>query len=237
MTPADREEALQRREANAALLMAKLEKDRQELEAEITASAAANKAASAITKALHSDAAKKAKALEAECAQWEAKLARLKSDVSKATPVAPDPGPARAEEEIERDKAAIAAAKSQLAIDCGAHDVEKAIFEKSSAETQARLKTEAHTLAELRSKLATIRGEIEGNVKAREAEVRKKEAAIEAERAKLQEGADALMRAEAQQSEERAKLGAQMASIAAKEVMLDERSRQLQERLKNFVKA
>jgi hypothetical protein len=45
------------------------------------------------------------------------------------------------------------------------------------------------------------------------------------------------MRAEAQQSEERAKLGAQMASIAAKEVMLEERSRQLQERLKNFVKA
>ena len=84
MTPAEREEALQRREANAALLMAKLEKDRQALESEISASAAASKAASAITKALQADAVKKAKNLEAECVQWEAKLARLKSEVARA---------------------------------------------------------------------------------------------------------------------------------------------------------
>ena len=74
-------------------------------------------------------------------------------------------------------------------------------------------------------------------MKVREAEVRKKETSIEAERTKLQERADALMRAEAQQSEERAKMEAQMASLAAKEVMFEERSRQLQERLKNFAKA
>ena len=72
MTPAEREEALERREANAALLMAKLEKDRVALEADIAASAAASKAASAITRALHSDALKKAKEVEGECAKWEA---------------------------------------------------------------------------------------------------------------------------------------------------------------------
>ena len=54
-----------------ALWWPKLEKDRQALEAEITASAAASKAAAAITKALQSDAMKKVKNLEAECAQWE----------------------------------------------------------------------------------------------------------------------------------------------------------------------
>jgi hypothetical protein len=45
------------------------------------------------------------------------------------------------------------------------------------------------------------------------------------------------MRAEKQQSEQRAKLESQVAALAAKEVMYEERSRQLQERLKNFAKA
>ena len=44
------------------------------------------------------------------------------------------------------------------------------------------------------------------------------------------------MRDEAQQHELRAKLEAQVASLAAKEVMFEERSRQLQERLKNFAR-
>jgi len=163
MTPAEREEALQRREANAALLMAKLEKDRQALESEISASAAASKAASAITKALQSDAAKKAKNLEAECVQWEAKLSRLKSDVAKATPVVPVLS--RSEEEITKDKAEIAAAKAQFAIDRSALDAERAAFEKDSSAIQAKNKTETQALAELRARLVSIRSEIEGNVK------------------------------------------------------------------------
>ena len=39
-----------------------------------------------------------------------------------------------------------------------------------------------------------------------------------------------------QQHELRAKLEAQVAAVAAKEVMFEERSRQLQERLKNFAR-
>jgi hypothetical protein len=45
------------------------------------------------------------------------------------------------------------------------------------------------------------------------------------------------MRAEAQISEQRAKLEAQIAALAAKEVMFEERHRQLQENMKHFVKA
>jgi hypothetical protein len=45
------------------------------------------------------------------------------------------------------------------------------------------------------------------------------------------------MRAEAQQAEQRAKLEAHVAALASKEVMYEERNRQLQERLKNFAKA
>ena len=114
---------------------------------------------------------------------------------------------------------------------------ERASFERETKETQAKLKAEAQSLAELRAKLVSVRNEIEGGVKAREAEVRKREAAIEAERTKLQAGVDSLMRAEAQQHEHRAKMEAQVAALAAKEVMFEERNRQLQERLKNFAKA
>jgi hypothetical protein len=74
-------------------------------------------------------------------------------------------------------------------------------------------------------------------VKAREVEVKKKEISLEAERTKLQAGVDSLMRAETQQAEQRSKMEAQLAALAAKEVMYEERSRQLQERLKNFAKA
>jgi uncharacterized protein YlxW (UPF0749 family) len=74
-------------------------------------------------------------------------------------------------------------------------------------------------------------------VKIREAEVRKKEIAVEADRTKLQAGIDSLMRAEAQHAEQRTKLESQLASFAAKEVMFEERSRQLQERMKNFAKS
>lgn len=236
MTPDEREEALERREANAALLMAKLEKDRVALEADIAASAAASKAASAITRALHSDALKKAKEVEGECAKWEAKLARLKLEASKMEAVISS-NPARSEQEIEREKAALAAARIQHEADRVVLDADKAAFLRESTEARAKLKAEAQALADLRTKLVAIRGEIEGGVKLREAEVRKKEALIEAERAKLQASADALVRAEAEQSEERAKLEAQIASLAAKEVMFEERHRQLQERLKNFAKA
>jgi chromosome segregation ATPase len=229
MTPAEREEALERREANAALLTAKLEKDRAALEAEINASAAAARAASAINRALQSDAAKKVKALEDEAAQWEAKIARLKSEVGKLE-LASGAASRKSDEELARETAAIAAARTQL-------DGDRAAFDKEVAETRARLKSEAQALAELRAKLVTIRNEIEGNVKLREAEVRKKEALIESERVRLQEAADAIARAESDQSEQRAKLEAQLAALAAKEVMFEERSRQLQERLKNFAKA
>jgi hypothetical protein len=145
--------------------------------------------------------------------------------------------PARSEQEIEREKAALAAARIQHEADRVVLDADKAAFLRESAEARAKLKAEAQALADLRTKLVAIRGEIEGGVKLREAEVRKKEALIEAERAKLQASADALVRAEAEQSEERAKLEAQIASLAAKEVMFEERHRQLQERLKNFAKA
>jgi Skp family chaperone for outer membrane proteins len=88
----------------------------------------------------------------------------------------------------------------------------------------------------LRAKLVTIRNELEAGVKARETEVKRKEAALEAERTKLQSGVDSLMRAEKQQAEQRAKLESQVAALAAKEVMYEERNRQLQDRLKNFAK-
>ena len=111
MTPAEREEALERREANAAILSAKLEKDRVALESEISASAAASKAASAINRALQSDAAKKVKELEEECAQWEAKLARVKTEVGK---ISPEPAPVKREEESPSDKAALSRGLSLL---------------------------------------------------------------------------------------------------------------------------
>ncbi|HEY4989909.1 MAG TPA: hypothetical protein VII09_08880 [Opitutaceae bacterium] len=230
MTPEEREQALERREANAALLSAKLEKDRVALESEIAASAAASKAASAINRALQSDAAKKVKALEAEVTQWEAKLSRLKAEAGKLAP-------AKREDESPADKAAVAAAKAQLESDLASLEAEKAEFQQEKAAAQAKLKTEAQALADLRVKLVSIRGELEASVKAREADVRKKEASLETERGKLQAGVDSLMRAEKQQSEQRTKLESQVAAQAAKEVMFEERSRQLQERLKNFAKA
>lgn len=233
MTPAEREEALERREANAALLAAKLEKDRVALESEIAVSAAASKAASAITRALHADAAKKAKALESECAQWEAKLARIKAEAGKAAPSVAETAPVKRDD----DMAAVAAARAQLENDRVTVEAEKEAFAREAAEVRAKLKAEALSLAELRVKLAAIRGEIEGGVKAREAEVRKKELTLEAERAKLQASADSLMRAEAGQAEQRTKLESQLAALAAKEVMFEERNRQLQERMKNFAKA
>jgi hypothetical protein len=235
MTPAEREQALERREENAAILAAKLERDRVALESEITASAAASKAASAINRALQADAAKKVKVLEAECALWEAKLARLKSEVGRLAPV--EAPPPRREEESPGEKAAVAAAKGQLANDRATFEAEREEFERENAVSKARLKTEAQALADLRTKLVGIRSELESGVKTREAEVKRKEVSLEAERIKLQAGVDSLMRAEKQQSEERAKLEAQLAALAAKEVMYEERTRQLQDRLKNFAKA
>jgi chromosome segregation ATPase len=111
------------------------------------------------------------------------------------------------------------------------------VSSRDTAATQAKLKAEALALADLRAKLGVIRHEIEAGVKAREAEVHRKEASLEAERTKLQESAEALARAEAHLSEQRAKMEAQMAALAAKEVMFEERHRQLQESMKHFVKA
>jgi chromosome segregation ATPase len=229
MTPAEREEALERREANATLLAAKLEKDRAALEAEIAASAAASKAASAINRALQADAAKKVKGLEAECVAWEAKLARLRAEAGKLAPAAPAPAPGRSAIEVEAERAHVARDRTPL-------DEQRAAFEREAAETRAKLGAEAHALADLRSKLIAVRSEIEGGVKAREAEVRRKEASLVEERKELQAAADSLVREEAQQHELRAKLEAQVAAVAAKEVMFEERSRQLQERLKNFAR-
>jgi chromosome segregation ATPase len=252
MTPADKErmEALERREANAALLQAKLERDRIALEAEISASAAASKAASAINRAFQADAAKKVKELEAEGVLWEAKLAKLKADVGKATPAVPA-APSRAEEEIAADKVAIATEKASLSIERATIDAartqlaaERAMllsarsdFDRESAAVQVKNKAESQALAELRTKLGAIRAEIEAGVKVREAEVHKKETYLTAERNKLQEAADALMRAESQFSEQRAKMESQMAALAAKESLYEERHRQLQENMKHFVKA
>src|SRR5271157_1150550 len=84
MIPSEREEALARREATAERLHAKLERDRAALEADISASAAASKAANTISRALEADAAQRLKQLEAECAQWEGKLARLKAEGTAA---------------------------------------------------------------------------------------------------------------------------------------------------------
>jgi chromosome segregation ATPase len=104
------------------------------------------------------------------------------------------------------------------------------------ADTQAKLRTEAKALADLRAKLVTIRSEIEAGVKVREAEVHRKEQALEAERTKLQASAGALARTEAQLSEQRSKMEGQLAALAAKEAMYEERHRQLQENMKNFVR-
>lgn len=235
MTPAEREEALQRREELAAILSAKLERDRVALESEISASAAASKAASAINRALQSDAAKKVKQLEAECALWEGKLARLKADAGKIS--AAEATTPKREEENPSEKAAVAAATAQLATERASFEAEKAAYEGDTLIEKAKLKAEALALADLRSKLVTIRSELEASVKTREADVKKREASLDAERAKLQSGVDSLMRAEKQQAELRAKLEAQAAALASKEVMYEERSRQLQERLKNFAKA
>jgi chromosome segregation ATPase len=231
MTPAEREEALERREANAALLQAKLEKDRVALEADITASASASKAASSIARALQADATKRLKALESDCTQLEAKLARLKTDEGRLTPP-----PVKKEELSAQEKEAIAAAKAQLANDLATLTAERISFDREVAEGQAKLKTEAKALAVLRAKLANIRTEIESNVKIREAEVQRKTVSLEAEREKLQASADMLARTEAQLSEQRAKMEGQLAALAAKEVMYEERHRQLQENMKNFVR-
>jgi len=234
MTPAEREEELVRRETLASLLASKLEKDRLALEAEITASAAASKAAGAITRALQSDALKKVKALEAEVAVWEAKLGRVKSDAAKAPVLAAAPAapaaPSPPEAELTAAREAMAAERAKL-------EEERASFDTEVADARARLKAEARTLAEMRTKLASIRTDIEASVKAREADVKRREAQLETDRDRLQAAADSLMRAESQQAAERTKLEAQMAAQATKEVMFDERNRQLQERMKNFAKA
>jgi chromosome segregation ATPase len=229
MTPAEREADLERREANATILASKLEKDRKALDMEISASAAASKAADAINRAFQSDARKKAKALEDEAAQWEAKLARLKGEVGKLAPAA-EAAPGRGEAELAAERKALAADRERLTAD-------RAAFDSEAADARARMKTEAQGLAELRNKLASIRLELESGVKVREAEVKKREAYLDGEREKLQAAADSLMRAEARQAEERTKLESQMAAHATKEVMFEERSRQLQERMKNFAKA
>jgi len=160
----------------------------------------------------------------------EARLARLKSEVAKYEGLAKGHESARREEEV-------AAEGAQLARDRAALDAERAAFGKETAAAQAKLKAESQALADLRAKLGVIRHEIEAGVKAREADVHRKEAALDAERAKLQESAEALARAEAHLSEQRAKMEAQMAALAAKEVMFEERHRQLQESMKHFVKA
>jgi chromosome segregation ATPase len=231
MTPEEREEALARREENAALLTAKLERDRKALEAEIAASAAASRAASTINRALQADAAKKLKEVEAETALLEAKLSKLKSEVSKATPAQPE-----APRESPADRAAIAAEKAEIEVDRAALEAERAAFARESEEISAKNKAEVKALADLRAKLVTVRSEIEAGVKTREAEVHRKDVALEAERTKLQASANALARTEAQLSEQRAKLEGQVAALAAKEAMYEERHRQLQENMKNFAR-
>jgi chromosome segregation ATPase len=231
MTPDEREEALARREENAALLTAKLERDRKALESEISASAAASKAASSINRALQADAAKKLKNVEAETAVLEAKLLKLKTDIGKATPAQPE-APAQS----PADRAAIAAAQAELEVDRASLEAERAAFARESEEISAKNKAEVKALADLRAKLVTIRSEIEAGVKTREAEVHKKEAAVEADRTKLQASAGALARTEAQLSEQRTKLEGQVAALAAKEAMYEERHRQLQENMKNFAR-
>jgi cell division protein FtsB len=57
------------------------------------------------------------------------------------------------------------------------------------------------------------------------------------ERLRLQERAESLVRAEAQLTEQGAKMEAQIAALAAKEAVLEERHRQLQDSMKHFVKA
>jgi len=54
---------------------------------------------------------------------------------------------------------------------------------------------------------------------------------------RLQERAESLVRAEAQLTEQGAKMEAQIAALAAKEAVLEERHRQLQDSMKHFVKA
>ena len=237
MTPAERLEALEIREANAALLTAKLERDRAGLESDIAASAAASKAASAITRALESDAAKRTKALEDECALLEGKLAKLKAEIGSATTSAQAAGLIRSDQEVAADKAAVAAARAQLAADRAAFDAERSSFERESAAIQTKHRAETQSLGDLRTKLGAIRNDIESSVKLREAEVHKKEVYLDGERNKLQAAADSLMRAESQFSEQRAKMEAQMAALASKEAMYEERHRQLQENMKHFVKA
>ena len=205
MTPQEREEALERREANAAILSAKLEKDRVALESEIAASAAASKAASAINRALQADAAKRVKELEAECAQWEAKLARLKSEVGRLAPA--EAPPPRREEESPSEKAAVAAAKAQLANDRATFEAEKEAFERENAVSEGPAQDRGPGAGRPADQARrSVRSELESGVKTREAEVKRKEVSLEAERTKLQAGVDSLMRAEKQQSEERAKL-------------------------------
>jgi hypothetical protein len=157
MTPAERQEALEIREANAALLTAKLERDRLALESDITASAAANKAASAISRALEADAVKRTKGLEAECAQLEEKLAKLKAEIGKATVGAQAAGLIRSDEEVTADKAAVAAARAQLATERAAFDAERSSFDRESAAVQAKHRAETQSLADLRTKLGAIR--------------------------------------------------------------------------------
>src|ERR1700722_12601234 len=149
MTPAEREAELARREENAAILSAKLERDRVALESEITTAAAASKAASAINRALQGDAAKRVKELEAEAVLWEAKLARLKGEAGKLTPAEAHLQP----QESPAEKAAAAAEKAQLAADRAAFEAQKAAFERESSEAKAKLKAEGQALADLRAKL------------------------------------------------------------------------------------
>ena len=70
-------------------------------------------------------------------------------------------------------KAALAAARTQHEADRAVLDADKAAFLRESTEARAKLKAEAQALADQRTKLVAIRGEIEGGVKLREAEVRK----------------------------------------------------------------
>ncbi len=198
MKPNEREELLARREAAAATLQAKLERDRADMEADISASAAASRAASAITRALQADAKKRLKDIEAECARWEAKLARLKAESGEARGRGHTSPGFKFEFDTSAERAALTEAKErQSRIDRAALDAERAAFQAASAEVQAKLKAETKALADLRAQLGAIRAEIEDGVKVREVEVHRQQANLAADRLKMEEQRAALADREA----------------------------------------
>jgi fibrillary acidic protein/desmin len=186
------------------------------MEADISATAAASRAASAITRALQADAEKRLKAIETECAHYEAKVARLKAEGALLGSTPTNPGIPKVEFDSSAEKAAITDAKEKLAKERAALVAERATFQAQAEEGQAKLKAETKALADLRAQLDAIRAEIEASVKVRAADDHRTEAALEAERLKMEE---------------------LRAALADRERMFEEQQRKLQENMKNLAKA